>query len=148
MNDRIIDLEDKISKIVFVDNKRTVHFEYSQQEFETPFNVLESGQPVYTKTKHHQVIAHTYNSGNRETFMLKSEVGSSYEECLEKIHNYILNHRKSVSTYTVVWCKKQNTKQETSYFIGSSVIEVINKFFDGKDPDEYIVYTIKMNPIS
>lgn len=149
MNAKIIDLEDKISKIVFEDNKRTVHFEYSQQEFETPYNALETDQQLYTKIKRHQVIAHTYNSQNRETFLLKSEIGSTYEECLEKIYNYIVNHRKSVNSYTVVWSKKGNgAHQEVSYFFGTNIVEVVNKFFDGKDVEEYFVYDIKMNPLS
>jgi hypothetical protein len=148
MNAKIIELEDKISQIVFSDNKRTVHFEYSTQEFETPFNALETAQTLYTKSKKFQVIAHTYNSQNKETFLLKTEVGESYEECLQKIFDYIQNRRKIVNSYTVIWCKKKDNIRQTSYFFGSSVIEVVEKFFNGKDPNEYLVYEIKMNPLS
>lgn len=148
MNAKIIQLEDKISKLIFSDNKRTVHFEYTNQEIETPFSVLESAQPVYTKSTKYQVIAHTFNSINQETFLLKSEVGESYEECLEKILTYIESTRQIVSSYTVIWSKKRDNVRNTSYFFGSTIVEVIEKFFTGKDPNQYLVYEIKMNPLS
>jgi hypothetical protein len=148
MNAKIIQLEDKISKLIHSDNQRTVHFEYTNQEIETPFNVLESSQPVYTKTTKCQVIAHTFNSVNQEAFLLKSEVGESYEECLEKILIYIESTRKVVNSYTVIWSKKGKHERNTSYFFGATLVEIVEKFFTGKDPNQYLVYEVKMNPMS
>jgi hypothetical protein len=124
----IIQLEDEISKLVYSDNGRTVHFEYCG-----------SGN---------QVNAYTYNKTNRETFLLKKAIGSSYQECLEKILIYIKENEKSYDSYTVIWSRKGRNERNMSYFYCTDVIDVINKFFDGKDKKLYIVYEIKMNPKS
>ena len=130
MNTNIIYLEDRISKLIFSDNGRTIHFEYNLQE----------GQ--------HKVVAHTYNSKNRETFLLKTETGTSYEECLNKIYTYIESIQKSDNSYTIVWSRKGKSEINKSYFMGEDIIEVIKKFFNGKDVNQYLVYEIKMNPTS
>lgn len=148
MNSKIIDLEDQISKLVFKDNGRTVHFEYTSVDVETPINSIPGMPDLYTKVKKYKVSAHTYNSQTQETFLLRSESGRSYEYCLERILVYVQCHRKTYNSYTVNWAKKGTNDKNISYFNGSSIIEIMDKFFEGKDPSEYNVYEIKMNPTS
>jgi len=100
-----------------------------------------------------KVKVSTFNPLREEFFTLisvKSE--SSVEDALKKALIYIKTHRVEYNSFTVVWAKKQNqahqTKPEPSIFYCNSIRHVLDKFYDGKDEDMYIIYEIKMNPIS
>jgi hypothetical protein len=127
MDNKIIKLEDKIATLILLDNQRSVHFEYEN-------NLM--------------VSAYTYNSTTRETFLLKKEVGLSYIDCLEKILEYVKSSQTSYNSYTVIWNRKGRSERNVSYFSCRDILEVVDKFFEGKDKNLYLVYEIKMNPIS
>ena len=127
MDCKIIELEDQIANLVHKDNGRTVHFEYSEGSL---------------------VTAYTYNHEIRETFLLTRAIGFSYNEALEKILEYVQSNQKNYNSYTIQWSRKGRPERNVSYFYCQDVIEVINKFFEGKDKNLYIVYEIKINPES
>jgi hypothetical protein len=127
MDNKIIKLEDKIATLILLDNQRSVHFEYEN-------NLM--------------VSAYTYNSTTRETFLLKKEVGLSYIDCLEKILEYVKSSQTSYNSYTVIWNRKGRSERNVSYFSCRDILEVVDKFFEGKDKNLYLVYEIKMNTIS
>jgi ATP-dependent RNA circularization protein (DNA/RNA ligase family) len=123
----IIELEDRIANAIQKDNGRTIHFEYTD------------GKSVTTWTYNHQ---------NKETFLLTKQQGENYIECLQKILDFVQSNEKVYNSYTVIWSRKGRTEKVTSYFRCLDVVEVTNKFFEGKDKNLYHVYEIKMNPIS
>ncbi len=146
---RIIELEDRISKVVFNDNKRSVRFDYKTLEYEVSINRVESGQPEYRPVSKKQVFAYTHNTENDETFILKIVTADTFESGLKEILQYVENHKKSMSSFTVKWAKKGNgSKSESSYFYCEDMVEVMTKFFEGKDRADYIIYEVKLNPIA
>jgi hypothetical protein len=147
-NKIIIELEDKISELVFSDNGRKLRFDYKSIDYEVSIDNLESAQPQYRKVNRKQVLAYTYNLQNDETFVLRTSVGDTYESALADILSYVRTHKREMNSYTVVWTKRGLREKQESYFYCNDVIEVVNKFFEGKDKLEYIIYSIKLNPIS
>jgi hypothetical protein len=56
-----------------------------------------------------------------------------------------------MDSFTVNWSKKENGtlgSYNTSYFYCHDITEVISKFFAGKSVRDYVIYEIKLNPIS
>ena len=146
---KIIELEDRISRIVYEDNKRTVHFDYKTLEYEVTIDRIESGQPQFRPVNKKQVFAYTYNPDNGETFILKISTSDTFESALKDILRYVENHKKSMNSFTVLWGKKGGTtKIEKSYFYCEDAMEAMTKFFTGKDKSEYIIYEVKLNPIA
>jgi hypothetical protein len=129
MNKELIELEDNISKMIYSDNGRTTHFSYTNKD-----NI-------------YNVSVYTYNRINKETFLLYKSSSDSYSNCLEKVIQY-LSLGKSRS-YTVNWSRiDRSIEIQKSYFYCTDIEDVLYKFFEGKDKNLYIIYEIKMNPIS
>lgn len=137
----IIKLEDKITSIIKTDGK-TVHFDYSDNKTESFF----SNQSV-----NYTVSAYTFNSKSGETFLLKTVVAKSPIQALEAILDYVTRTNESSSSYTVEWCKKENGrlgKYNISYFYCKNPKEVLDKFYSGKNEDDYEIFLLKLNPIA
>ncbi len=130
MNNKILQLEHDISSFISKDNGATVHFEYSKDSF-----ISETAS------------AYTVNTDTKEVFLLKTVRTNSKELALEEILEYVKN-QKSMNSFTVVWAKIPVSKMETSYFYCHDVTDVIKKFFAKKNLADYIIYEIKLNPIS
>ena len=89
----------------------------------------------------------TRNPVSKEFFLLSSAVSINTVSALEILLEYAQTHKSDMSSFTVVWVRRGGT-QTTSYFYCKNVVELIEKFFDGKDPSLYIIYEIKLNPIA
>jgi len=134
MDTVVLKLEHEISTFISLDNGCTVHFEYDLK-----------GVPLNT---HHIVSAYTVNPKSDETFLLKSATDYSKEKALKQILDYV-KAQKGLNSFTVKWMKKDEIQTvNTSYFYCHDVIDVIEKFFYGKNSVDYIVYEIKLNPMS
>lgn len=125
-----IRLENKISKIIEEDNNCSSHFEYNAVNGRTEVTII------------------TYNPNHHEQFVLKKEIAGSSEQGLQKVLEYLENTRKNYNTYTLVWLKKGEGKTRTSYFTGSDMKDVLEKFYHNKNREDYIIYEIKLNPES
>jgi len=95
----------------------------------------------------------TFNPLLGEFFTLSTTISQvSTEDALHQVLIYIKTHRKEYNSFTVTWAKKikgsDDTKPAPSVFYCNSIRQVLDKFFDGKDEDMYIIYEIKMNPIA
>lgn len=130
-----ITLESRIQQEISKDSKCTVSFQY-----------------LPTKIK-----VFTYNTVTQEFFLLlsmpmKSEGeiknGSYTIDTLLLMSDYLESHKIESNSYTVEWSKKKSTVKNTSYFYCENVRQVIDRFFDTKDPDGYIIYNIKLNPVA
>lgn len=133
-NKKVMALESEIQSRIFKDNSRTVHFEYNR---------------VSNRENKLQLVATTYNSENGESFVLKTILGQTEEDCLEQLLTYLAIFKKDPMTYTVTWRKKgENMPSQTSYFYCNDLIELGEKFYHGKVREEYIVEEAKLSPIS
>ena len=125
-----VKLENKISRIIEEDNNCSSHFEYNQINGKTEVTII------------------TYNPLHHEQFVLKKEYAPNPESGLKRILEYLENTRKFQNTYTLVWLKKGESKTRTSYFSGSDMKDVLEKFYHNKNSEDYIIYEIKLNPES
>lgn len=125
-----------------------------------------NGVTVHFRMDYSTLSVITYNSNNGEFFLVKSiETVGNFAgiETELKLHQQMLTFINELVTcidtkktndaigqsYTVVW-NRQNEKTHTSYFYGTSVQDVINKFFYGKEAIKHLfnILEIKQNPIS
>ncbi len=112
-------------------NKCTVDFVYSPSEHQ--------GMDLY-------VITH--NPVHKSNFLFSKTWGVSEFEALQKcVNNLGKPDKSSENNYTVTWEKVGGTTQN-SYFTGQDVYDVLNKFYFQKIKEEYIIFNIKLNPVS
>ena len=90
----------------------------------------------------------TVNPKHKQSFLYHSAVGISKLECLEKILEYIDQHRKTENSYTLQWVQSGKLELFTSYFRAHNIQEVLDKFSYGRDMNIYTIYAISLNPIS
>ncbi len=112
-------------------NKCTVDFVYSPSEHQ--------GMDLY-------VITH--NPVHKNNFLFSKTWGVSEFDALQKCVDKLDKPDKpSENNYTVTWEKIGGTTQN-SYFTGIDIEEVLKKFYFQKVKEEYIIFNIKLNPIS
>jgi len=145
----IMEIEDKISKIIQKDGN-TVHFVKDWVEpYQGKIGNLANIQFEYKMRA--TVSAFTLNSVTKETFLLKEVTGTDHLECFNKILDYVEHTKESMDTYTVHWSKKENGRlgsYNTSYFYCHHILEVMEKFFANKNVKDYVIYDVKLNPLS
>jgi hypothetical protein len=143
MDQDIFKIEHDIGTFIGTDNGATVHFKYSTE--------WKNGNlmPHEKQEEDHTVSAYTVNPKNNETFLLKTETGASKQLALKKILEYVKNS-KGMSSFTVEWAKTVggDASKKKSYFYCHDVLDVVEKFFDGKSLADYVVYSITLNPIA
>jgi hypothetical protein len=149
MQKQILSLEDKITRLIKPENK-TIHFDYKW--IDPPSSILGQLADIsFEMTKIAKVSAYTFNPNTGETFLLKEESSKTPLEALQKICDYVESNKENMDSFTVNWSKKENGtlgSYNTSYFYCHDITEVISKFFAGKSVKDYVIYEIKLNPIS
>jgi len=133
MEETLINLEHEIAAFITKDNGATVHFKYEE-----------------THNHKHRVSAYTVNNSNKEMFLLKSVETYLPKDALDDILTYVKS-LKGMSSFTVKWNKNlcpSDLPIQTSYFYCHDITDVVNKFFSDKNIADYVVYEIKLNPIS
>lgn len=142
------EIRERIEAILKADGK-SVTFDFDQV-YPTQGTV---GQAV-NRTWHGpmaQVVAFTINDKTNEKFLLKIVTADSQVEAMQQILEYVEKSINSTSSFTVRWSKKENGQlgdSNLSYFYCHDVLDVVNKFFDGKSVNDYVIYEIKLNPIA
>jgi len=146
---QIMEIEDKIAKIIQKEGN-TVHFVKDWVEpYQGRIGELSNIQFEYKMRA--KVSAFTLNSVTKETFLLKEVTGETHLECFNKILDYVEHTKESMNSFTVHWSKKENGtlgSYNTSYFYCHHILEVMDKFFANKDVKDYVIYDVKLNPLS
>ena len=146
----IMTIEDKIAKLIQKEGN-TIHFE---KEWIEPTFSGSIGQLAHLSFEYKQrakVSAFTLNSITQETFLLKEVIGETHLECLTKILEYVEHTKETMNSFTIHWSKKENGglgSYNTSYFYCHHILEAMDKFFLNKDVRDYVIYDVKLNPIS
>ena len=67
-------------------------------------------------------------------------------EMIETVKKFILETQKTYYNYCVQWNYKGSVteKVKTSYFSGSSIVEVVKKLYDKNETENLVVYKIEM----
>ena len=143
-------LENDIHNIIYNDNKSTTHYDYH-------FN--------NNKTKYYLKI-YTYNPRHNTTFLFLTEETDIDDNILSSTDNLDNNlgdikikllktalwHVKRIKppkynlNYTIQWKKKHEDEYFVSHFSGNTIKQIIDKFYDGKNYHDYIIYSAKLNP--
>ncbi len=104
---------------------------------------------VYSPSEHLGIDLYiiTHNPVHKNPFLFSKSWGVTEEDALKKACLMINKNKKTENSYTVTWEKIGGTTQN-SYFSGKNMHEVLDKFFFQKNQEEYIIFNIKLNPIS
>ena len=131
MNNKLI-LESQIQQLIYNDNKCTTHFKYESNNSKMFLEII------------------TINPSHDTQFLLGQFSGNTEIECLNNALQIIQNKNKdsSSNSYTVNWYKVDENKTLTSYFYAKTIEDLMKKFNYGKTSNDYIIYFIKLNPIS
>ena len=95
----------------------------------------------------------TYNPSHKTHFLLHSLKSDTKLDALEKMYNYMFQIKKSMAnkqnslmTYSIEWYNVATKKTTWSHFYGSSIEEIMSKFYYGKTSSDYTIFKIKLNP--
>ncbi len=140
MDITVIELEDKIRKILAEDNGRVAIFEYD-----------EDNMPEFMRAeKDPHCIAltvSTFNGVTKEVHIMYTtkEQHTNKVACLAEVVKYLEVIKPTLSPYTLVWAKKGEGGSSTkSYYYCNDALEVLEKFFANKKREEYVVYSLDM----
>ena len=99
----------------------------------------------------------TFNPVHKTHFLLHSLSGDTQIKAINKMYDHIYKLKQilgvskestSYNSYTVEWYCKAKEKSFKSHFYGSSVEEILHKFYYGKVHESFNILTIKLNPMS
>ena len=132
---RQCDLQQQIRLLIHKDNQAQVEFFYENDDDGYIFLTVVTVNPVH-----------------REMFTLHQTDGySSQIECLDEVLAYLQSVRQQSSgyiPYEVVWYKKSESGTNKSTFYVKNLQELSDKFFENKNPDDYVIRKIEMLPVS
>ncbi len=89
----------------------------------------------------------THNPVHDTNFLFHKSWGATEELALQNALKYLMSHRDVENSYTVEWHEK-NKPIVTSYFTGRDIFAVLNKFYHGKNPNDFAIFLIKLSPIA
>ena len=136
--------EYEICEIIRNDNNCTTFFTWDNE-------IIMHGKKSYIKLN-----VHTYNPKHKTRFLLirdkvecfndEEEVQKNKLEMIGKVKKFILETQKTDYNCCVQWTYKGRVteKIKTSYFSGSSIVEVVKKLYDKNETENLVVYKIEM----
>lgn len=89
----------------------------------------------------------TINPKHDQSFLFHSLVAKDRLTALNEMFDYVNKHFRKEQSYTVQWAQ-QSGELHTSYFRARDMYEVLDKFYHGRQKDDYIVFSITLNPIA
>ena len=107
------------------------------------------GYELREKGAHEFVLDLTTISPNRHhtRFLFHSSPGSSPQDALLKMYEYVTTHMKNQDTFQIRWHNPKTKEVEVSWFRASNIIEALDKFFyDGKEVGDYKIYEVTLQP--
>ncbi|MDP5170793.1 MAG: hypothetical protein NWR72_11150 [Bacteroidia bacterium] len=90
----------------------------------------------------------TINPRHDETFLFHTTEGKDKLEALQQMLEYVEAKHTKKQSYTVQWAQKGKAELQVSYFRARNMYEVLDKFFHGRNADEYTLFSIQLNPIA
>ena len=100
------------------------------------------------KDGHIQLTVFTKNPHHKQEFIYHTVTGLHKKDALQKMLAYAIGKNRGENSYTIQWRKTGDTELHTSYFSGKNIYVVLDKFFSGKNMNNYIVFTVGLNPVS
>ncbi|GIV38704.1 MAG: hypothetical protein KatS3mg033_0504 [Thermonema sp.] len=89
----------------------------------------------------------TINPQHNQKFLFHSVRGRSKTELLEQMMDYIQNYKKNLESYEIEWMDARlPEKVQVSWFRGSDIFDVLNKFYYDKEKSRFRILKIKLMP--
>ena len=89
----------------------------------------------------------TINPKHDQSFLFHSLVAKDKLSALNELFDYVSKHFRKEQSYTVQWAQQQG-ELHTSYFRARDMFEVLEKFYHGRHRDDYIIFSVTLNPIA
>lgn len=140
-------LEHTLNTLIFSDNKCSVHFDYSKNKDGTKYKLK-----IYTFNPTHNTFFLFYKTSTnivQESSMIQKD--NHYKTILlNSAIDYLKQNTvpKTQLNYTIIWSHNEINKKNVSYFVGATIKDIVDKFFVGKNHHDYVIYEIKLNPVS
>lgn len=90
----------------------------------------------------------TINPRHDETFLFHTTEGADKLEALQQMLDYVEKKHSKKLSYTVQWAQKGKAELQVSYFRARTMYEVLDKFFHGRNQDEYTIFSVHLNPVA
>lgn len=90
----------------------------------------------------------TVNPRHDQSFLFQTMVGTDKIDALQKMLEYIRQHYHHENSMTIQWIKVGENKLHTSYFRAKNMYEALDKFYYGREMNQYKIFSIVLNPVS
>lgn len=90
----------------------------------------------------------TVNPRHNQSFLFKSEVGFDKTDVLNKMLDYVRNHREKESSFTIQWIANGGSELHTSYFRARNMYDALDKLYYGRDMNQLTVFSVVLNPVA
>lgn len=141
MDIAVVELENKIRKIVAEDNGRVAIFDYEQQR--KKISTISEDLTMVARTI---LVVSTFNELTKEVHVMyttKAELERA--TCLQEVLTYLEIIKPTLSPYTLRWKKKGEPGESVrSHFYCNDALEVLEKFFANKKREEYVIFSLEM----
>ena len=138
-----IEIENSIAEIIKNDNGCETSFEYEKVP------TIIHGDFGDNVVDREEVKAITLNPKTNESFLMFKTYGNTEIEALSIMLEYVTLHKTVYYSHTITWRNVNKSETtNTSYFYGKNALEALEKFYHGKNPNDYMVFNVKLNPMA
>jgi len=138
-SESVYQIEYNIKKLIQNDNDCSTHFEYSKGQF--------GGQSVTKLT----LI--TYNPSHKKHFLLHSLEAQTRLMAVKAMYKHIFTLKQTLASkdspfllYSIEWFDKKTNEKRKSSFYGSSIQDILMKFYYKRDVNELTLLTMMLLP--
>jgi len=90
----------------------------------------------------------TINPRHNQSFLFHSVRGFDKVDALNKMLDYVENHKEKESSFTIQWIAKGDKELHTSYFRAANAYDALDKLYYGRDMNTITVFSVVLNPVA
>lgn len=88
----------------------------------------------------------TKNPRHNQSFLFQTVRGIDQTDALDKMLDYVKEHKNITYVYTIQWTARDDEHSHISYFRGTNMYDVLDKFYYGRDMNQITIFSIVLNP--
>lgn len=135
-SDSIYQIEYNIKNLIQNDNECSTHFEYSNGTYHSV-----------------KLTLITYNPSHKKHFLLHSLEGQTRLMVVKSMYKHIITLKQTLESkdspyllYCIEWFDKKSNKKSKSRFYGSSIQNILMKFYYKRDVNELTLLNMTLLP--
>ncbi len=90
----------------------------------------------------------TINPRHNQSFLFKTVLGFDKTDALNKMLDYVKEHKDKENSFTIQWLTKGMNELQTSYFRAKNMYDALDKLYYGRDINQLTVFSIVLNPVA